>query len=102
MAATTLNVVMVVRQFITLQLEIDGQHVSRCYTISSPPTRPHLIAITVKRMVGGSVSNWLHDNVIPGARIAVQAPLGSFTTPVEMRPSISSYPQVAVSHPSCR
>lgn len=67
-------------QFITLQLEIDGRHVSRCYTISSPPTRPHLIAITVKRMVGGPVSNWLHDNVIPGSRIAVQAPLGSFTT----------------------
>src|SRR5262245_21697774 len=67
-------------QFITLQLEIDGQHVNRCYTISSPPTRPHLIAITVKRVVGGPVSNWLHDNVIPGSRIAVQAPLGSFTT----------------------
>jgi Oxidoreductase FAD-binding domain len=66
-------------QFITLQLEIDGQHVSRCYTISSPPTRPHPIAITVKRVVGGPVSNWLHDNVFPGARIAVQAPLGSFT-----------------------
>jgi glycine betaine catabolism B len=45
-------------QFITLQLEIDGRHVSRCYTISSPPTRPHLIAITVKRVVGGPVSNW--------------------------------------------
>ena len=66
-------------QFITLELEIDGRHVSRCYTISSPPTRPHLIAITVKRVVGGPVSNWLHDNVIPGSRIAVQAPLGSFT-----------------------
>jgi glycine betaine catabolism B len=66
-------------QFITIQLEIDGRHVSRCYTISSPPTRPHLIAITVKRVVGGPVSNWLHDNVIPGSRIAVAAPLGSFT-----------------------
>src|SRR6478735_4696850 len=66
-------------QFITLQLEIDGQPISRCYTISSPPTRPHLISITVKRVVDGPVSNWLHDNVIPGTRIAVEAPLGSFT-----------------------
>jgi ferredoxin-NADP reductase len=66
-------------QFITLRLDIDGRQVSRCYTISSPPTRPHLIAITVKRVVGGSVSNWLHDNVIAGTRITVQAPLGSFT-----------------------
>lgn len=66
-------------QFITLQLEIDGQPISRCYTISSPPTRPHLIAITVKRVIEGPVSNWLHDNVVPGTRITVLAPLGQFT-----------------------
>jgi len=66
-------------QFVTLHVDIDGRRVSRCYTISSPPTRPHLISITVKRVVDGPVSNWLHDNVIPGTRIAVEAPLGSFT-----------------------
>ena len=27
-------------QFVTLQLQIDGRPVSRCYTISTPPTRP--------------------------------------------------------------
>jgi glycine betaine catabolism B len=68
-------------QFITLQLEIDGRPISRCYTISSPPTRPHLIAITVKRVIGGPVSNWLHDNLTPGTRITVLAPLGQFTLP---------------------
>jgi glycine betaine catabolism B len=66
-------------QFITLRLEIDGEPISRCYTISSPPTRPHLISITVKRVPGGLVSNWLHDHVVPGTRITAQAPLGSFT-----------------------
>ena len=66
-------------QFITLQLEIDGQPISRCYTVSSPPTRPHLLAITVKRVIGGPVSNWLHDNMVPGARVTVLAPLGQFT-----------------------
>jgi len=66
-------------QFITLQLEIDGDPISRCYTISSPPTRPHLIAITVKRVIGGPVSSWLHDNVAPGTRITALAPLGQFT-----------------------
>ena len=65
-------------QFITLELEIDGRPISRCYTISSPPTRPHLIAITVKRVIGGPVSNWLHDNLTPGTRITVLAPLGQF------------------------
>ncbi|MET0451346.1 MAG: hybrid-cluster NAD(P)-dependent oxidoreductase [Mycobacterium sp.] len=66
-------------QFITLQLDINGERFTRCYTISSPPTRPHLLSITVKRVLGGPVSNWLHDNVTAGSRIRAQAPLGSFT-----------------------
>ena len=66
-------------QFVTLEVEVDGQSHRRCYTISSPPTRPHLIAITVKRVLGGPVSNWLHDHLLPGSRLTVQAPLGSFT-----------------------
>lgn len=66
-------------QFLTLMLDIDGTPVNRCYTISSPPTRPNRIAITVKRVVGGKVSNWIHDNVVPGTKIPTLAPLGSFT-----------------------
>ncbi len=66
-------------QFLTLLLDIDGVPVNRCYTISSPPTRPHRVSITVKRVVGGPVSNWLHDNVEPGTKIAALAPLGAFT-----------------------
>lgn len=66
-------------QFLTLKLEIDGTPVNRCYTISSPPTRPNRIAITVKRVVGGKVSNWVHDNIVPGTKVPVLAPLGSFT-----------------------
>lgn len=66
-------------QFVTLELEIDGVKINRCYTISSPPTRPHALAITVKRVPGGPVSNWLHDNVTPGTRISTYAPLGVFT-----------------------
>jgi len=66
-------------QFLTLLLDIDGTPVNRCYTISSPPTRPSRVAITVKRVVGGKVSNWLHDNVVPGTKIPTLAPLGAFT-----------------------
>jgi glycine betaine catabolism B len=66
-------------QFVTLQLQIDGRSVSRCYTISSPPTRPHLLGITVKRQPGGLVSNWLHDTMAPGKRISADGPFGVFT-----------------------
>lgn len=66
-------------QFLTLMLDIDGTPVNRCYTISSPPTRPNRIAITVKRVVGGTVSNWIHDNIVPGSKVNALAPLGAFT-----------------------
>ena len=66
-------------QFITLELEIDGEAVNRCYTISSPPTRPHSIAITVKRVPGGKVSNWLHDHLQVGGEVRVLGPSGEFT-----------------------
>lgn len=66
-------------QFLTLMLDIDGIPVNRCYTISSPPTRPNRIAITVKRVAGGKVSNWVHDNIVPGSKVTALAPLGAFT-----------------------
>ena len=66
-------------QFVTLELQIGGRAVSRCYTISTPPTRPHLLGITVKRQPGGLVSNWLHDTMTPGTRIAAGGPFGVFT-----------------------
>ncbi len=66
-------------QFLTLMLDIDGYPVNRCYTISSPPTRPHRLAITVKRVLGGTVSNWVHDNIVPGSKVNAMAPLGAFT-----------------------
>jgi ferredoxin-NADP reductase len=66
-------------QFITLRLQIDGRTVDRCYTISTPPTRPHLIGITVKRQPGGLVSTWLHDTMHPGRRISADGPFGLFS-----------------------
>ncbi|HKT93115.1 MAG TPA: hybrid-cluster NAD(P)-dependent oxidoreductase [Paraburkholderia sp.] len=66
-------------QFLTLELEIDGEPINRCYTISSSPARPHTISITVKRVPGGKVSNWLHDNLRPGVSLRVLGPAGEFT-----------------------
>ncbi|PMS28859.1 hybrid-cluster NAD(P)-dependent oxidoreductase [Paraburkholderia rhynchosiae] len=66
-------------QFVTLSLNIDGQAVDRCYTISSPPTRPHTFSITVKRVPSGMVSNWLHDNIRPGTTVEAYGPSGAFT-----------------------
>ncbi|MFE7224618.1 FAD-binding oxidoreductase [Nocardioides sp. NPDC057577] len=73
-------------QFITIRVEIDGELMTRCYTIASPPTRPDRLAITVKRVADGVVSNWLHDNLEPGAWISMHAPAGAFVLPEEDAP----------------
>ena len=65
-------------QFVCLELEIDGEPVHRNYTLSSSPSRPERIAITVKRVEGGRISNWLHDNLKAGDSVPVRAPGGDF------------------------
>lgn len=68
-------------QFVTLALDISGERVYRCYTLSSSPTRPDTLSITVKRVPGGKVSNWLHDHVRPGTRLDLTGPAGEFCFP---------------------
>ena len=68
-------------QFLTFSFAIEGREVARCYTVSSPPTRPERVAITVKRVPGGEVSPWLHDTLRPGARVRVAGPMGAFCPP---------------------
>lgn len=65
-------------QFATLELPIDGKTVRRSYTISSTPSRPHTMSVTVKRVPGGLVSNWLHDNMKEGHEIFLNGPNGKF------------------------
>ncbi|OEE62883.1 flavodoxin [Enterovibrio norvegicus FF-162] len=65
-------------QHLPIELDIDGKRVQRRYTLSSSPTRPERLAISVKRVEGGEVSNWLHDNINAGAVIKAQTPDGQF------------------------
>ncbi|WP_423414730.1 FAD-binding oxidoreductase [Hyphomicrobium sp. B1] len=73
-------------QFITLELEIDGETINRCYTMSSSPTRPDTLSITVKRVPGGKVSNWLHDNLKAGVAIKAFGPSGEFSCTLHAAP----------------
>ncbi|MEU5836641.1 hybrid-cluster NAD(P)-dependent oxidoreductase [Streptomyces diacarni] len=67
-------------QYLAFTFRIDGREVDRCYTLSSAPTRPRVVAITVKRVPGGLVSNWLHDQLAPGDLVRARGPLGDFST----------------------
>jgi 3-ketosteroid 9alpha-monooxygenase subunit B len=64
-------------QFLTLRVNLDGQELRRCYSMSSAPTEDEL-RITVKRDPGGVVSNWLNDTAAEGTEILAATPEGRF------------------------
>lgn len=66
-------------QSATLLLRIDGEEVRRSYTIASSPSRQERLLITVKRVPGGKVSNWLVDHAEIGCELALLGPHGKFS-----------------------
>lgn len=67
-------------QFLNFAFDVDGCDESRCYSISSSAAQDHHLAITVKRVDGGVVSNWLIDHFRPGHTATVTGPAGVFTS----------------------
>ena len=65
-------------QHLPIEIDVDGEHVARRYTMSSSPSRPGRLAISVKRVDGGAVSNWLIDNFKVGDTLLAEDPDGSF------------------------
>ncbi|MBO1325007.1 hybrid-cluster NAD(P)-dependent oxidoreductase [Acetobacter sp. TBRC 12305] len=66
-------------QFLTFVLPVGGEDINRCYTVSSSPSRPYSVAITVKRVPGGVISNWLHDTMREGMDVRALGPMGDFS-----------------------
>jgi ring-1,2-phenylacetyl-CoA epoxidase subunit PaaE len=67
-------------QYLSLILDLGGKEVRRSYSLcTSPYTDPHP-GITVKRVEGGLVSNYINDQLRPGKTLEVMKPLGHFTT----------------------
>lgn len=65
-------------QFVTFELEIGGEQVFRSYTISSSPSVPYSFSVSIKRIPGGQVSNWMHDNLKLGDITTIHGPVGNF------------------------
>lgn len=68
-------------QYFMFELGLDNEVDGRCYSISSSPHRRNAVTITVKRVPGGRVSNWLHDNLKPDTIVKASGPLGRFVRP---------------------
>jgi ring-1,2-phenylacetyl-CoA epoxidase subunit PaaE len=66
-------------QFLTLIVPADnGNKVRRSYSMSSSPHADTSVAVTVKRVEGGLVSNYLCDQVKKGDFIEAIEPMGNF------------------------
>lgn len=67
-------------QFITLILNVHGEKVRRSYSLCSSPYVDDFLAVTVKKVDGGSVSHFINEELKPGDTVEVMEPMGNFTT----------------------
>jgi ferredoxin-NADP reductase len=65
-------------QFCTFRATIGGEPIVRCYSMSSSPDTGDRFAVTVKRVAGGKMSNWMNDVLAPGDTLEVMPPAGLF------------------------
>ena len=65
-------------QFVALQFLCGDQKISRTYTVSSPPSRPATVSLTIKRDPMGLVSRFMHDHVSAGDVVPAIGPAGEF------------------------
>lgn len=66
-------------QFVTLELPTADGPLLRTYTLSSSPSRPLSVAVTVKAQPTSLGTRWMFDNLRPGSRIKAHGPTGHFT-----------------------
>ncbi len=67
-------------QFLTLLTNIQGKEVRRTYSLCSSPFVEDDLAVSVKRVENGLMSNWLIDHLKPGDLVKVMEPMGQFVT----------------------
>jgi 3-ketosteroid 9alpha-monooxygenase subunit B len=65
-------------QFCTVRRTSEDGSVQRCYSMSSAPATDDHLAVTVKLVVGGAMSTWLHDEVTAGDELELMPPAGTF------------------------
>ncbi|WP_174183660.1 ferredoxin--NADP reductase [Nocardia barduliensis] len=65
-------------QFCTFKITVNGTELFRSYSMSSAPETDGELMTTVKRVPGGAVSNWMHDNLSEGDEIEMTRAAGRF------------------------
>ena len=65
-------------QFITISLPTDEGSIHRSYTLSSSPKNNCTFSITVRKVLKGIGSHWLHEHLKSGSQIEFSGPYGRF------------------------
>ena len=66
-------------QYLTLVVRVNGRKYVRPYSFSSAPDIDQHLAVTIKRIPGGIVSNYLYDHACVDEMLEVMPPMGDFT-----------------------
>ena len=81
-------------QFINVTADIEGTTITRSYSLSSSPREPNP-SITVKRVAGGLMSNYLFQSATEIREWNIEGPFGSFVLGVDIPdhvdPTFTSY-----------
>lgn len=64
-------------QHLTLRTQIGGEEVRRSYSVCSA-VQDERLRVAIKRVAGGTFSNWANDDLAPGAQLDVMPPSGRF------------------------
>lgn len=70
-------------QFLTLIAHIDGEEVRRSYSLCTSMLTDDFPAVTVKRVEGGKMSNFLASSLRAADTLKVMEPMGNFTARVK-------------------
>lgn len=76
-------------QHINIIVDADGVRHHRTFTLSSTPRQWHSdgsVTLTIKRLPGGRITNWMHDNLRGGEIIGVSQAFGDFDLPETDQP----------------
>jgi ferredoxin-NADP reductase len=64
---------------LTFSIPQQAQWIRRSYSISSTPSKPYTLEVTVKKLTDGYVSNWFHEQMKVGKEVIARGPHGQFT-----------------------
>jgi ring-1,2-phenylacetyl-CoA epoxidase subunit PaaE len=65
-------------QHLTIKVNIKGETLYRTFSISSIPNKDNFLTLTIKKIKGGKVTNYLAENIKVGDTLEVTAPSGQF------------------------